>query len=132
MVLRESRFQLAFVANKRLSLCTVSQKNCSAFCLTEVLATNPINKNCLVIASSTDTLGFHFAEGLATYQQSRNLACFCQQGEEGLAMPHGTWNCCHTQAIYIWLTSSQVQLYFNENINVVWFGFILFFFFLSS
>lgn len=81
---KRRHFQLAFVANKRLSLHTVSQKNCFAFCLTEVLATNPVNKNCLVIASSTDTLGFHFAEGLATYQQNCNLACFCRRGEGGL------------------------------------------------
>lgn len=83
VVLRERPFQLAFVANKRLSLCIVSQKNWFAFCLTEVVATNPVNKNCLVIASSTDTLRFHFAEGLAKYQNC-SLACFCRRGEGGL------------------------------------------------
>lgn len=122
MVLRERHFQLAFVANKSLSLHTVPQKNCFAFCLTEVLATNPVNKNCLVIASSTGTLGFHFAEGPATYW-NWNLACFCRGGRRA-AMPHGTWNCYHTRAIYVQFTSLQVKWYFNANINIVcWFFF---------
>lgn len=68
-----------------ITLHTVSQKGFFfAFCLTEGLATNPVNKNCLVTASSTDTLGFHFAEGLATFQQTCKLACFCRWEERGL------------------------------------------------
>lgn len=49
-----------------------------------MLATNPVNKNCLVFASSTGRLGFHFAKGFATFQQNCNWACLCRRGEGGL------------------------------------------------
>lgn len=59
-------------------------ENLFCFCLAEVLVTNPVNKNCLVLASSTALLGFHFAEGFATFQQNCNWACLCRRGEGGL------------------------------------------------
>lgn len=55
---------VASVTKKRLSLCTITQKKENVLlCLAGTLASNSVNSNYLVIASSTDTQGFTSPRG---------------------------------------------------------------------
>lgn len=94
-------------------------ENLFCFCSAEALATNPVNKNCLVFASSTAKLGFTLLRALQSCD-----GAVCARGRRS-ATPHGTRSCCHTQATHTLFASSQVKLCFTANINAGLWVFLL-------
>lgn len=111
VVLRQRHFQLAFVANKRLSLCAVSQKTCFAFasqkCELQTLST----KTAWFLLAAQAGSGFTLLRALPRSIRAET-GLFVPAGGRRSATPHGTGSCCHTRASRTLLASFQLKAVF--------------------